>query len=168
MHPNTAAALKAGRARWLQRMRIAKQAGLIERFPNGRRARDASKLHPDRTIQRAQKIIEVLMAKNASLRAVPDDPGLDDIAPEPRAAPLEQSTAVREPQAGADGPSAQAAPESPDEAAELLEQLLAALLDAPSPFDEADEGPSLWSVVADALPDSLYGQLDRWLEQRWL
>lgn len=36
---NTIAALQAGRGRWLQRMRLAKQEGLIERFPNGRRAR---------------------------------------------------------------------------------------------------------------------------------
>jgi hypothetical protein len=165
MHPNTAAALKAGRARWLQRMRLAKQEGLIERFPNGRRARGAPKLHPDRTIRRAQKIIEARMAKEPALRVV-RDPGVDEDALEPRAAPLEQSTAATRPQAAANAASAVTAAESFGEAEELLENLLAALLEAPNPFDEADADDSLWSVVAAELPDELYDRLDSWLTSR--
>ena len=91
------ARMQAGRGRWVQRMRLAKQEGLIERFPNGRRARGAAKLHPDRTIRRAQKIIEARMAKDASLRVVPDDPSVDDTALEPRAAPLEHDKAATRP-----------------------------------------------------------------------
>jgi hypothetical protein len=42
---------------------------------------------------------------------------------------------------------------------------LAALLDDEP---DEDEGPSLWSLVTDRLPDRLYAALGDWLEQRWL
>jgi hypothetical protein len=118
--------------------------------------------------QRARRV-----TKEAALRTGPDDPGVDEdpgrdeAVPEPRGARVEQREAAPEPQAAADGPRAQAAPESPSEAEVLLEELLAVLLDAPSPFDDEGEDEGLWSVVADELPDELYARLDSWLEQRW-
>ena len=68
------AAVTAGRLRWVERMRAAKDAGLIERFPNGRRrgvpngARSA-----DKHIRRAQLVIEGLreMSKKAAGPSVP-------------------------------------------------------------------------------------------------
>jgi hypothetical protein len=118
-------------------MRLAKQQGLIERFPNGRRARGAPKLHPDRTIRRAQKIIEAQMEKDASPRVVPGDPSGDDTALEPRAAPPKHDTAATRPQAAANDLSTVTTAEGFGEAEELLAELLAALLEAPNPFDEA-------------------------------
>jgi hypothetical protein len=69
------AATAAGRQRWVERMRQAKDAGLIERFPNGRKpgvpngSRSA-----DKHIRRAQLVIEGLrdMAKK-SVPALPAD-----------------------------------------------------------------------------------------------
>src|SRR5262249_49000294 len=58
-HPNSRAARLEGRRRWVERMRVAKEAGLIEKFPNGsRRSRGLSPLAKDRNIQRAQRIID--------------------------------------------------------------------------------------------------------------
>ena len=70
MHPNTAAALKAGRARWLARMREAKAAGLLTRLPNGRRPKGAAKLSADKKIARAQRIIEVVMTQSSGSSAL--------------------------------------------------------------------------------------------------
>jgi hypothetical protein len=64
MHENTRAALAEGRARWLERMRAQKAAGLIERFPNGRRARGLPPLSKDKKIRRAQRVIEKRMSKS--------------------------------------------------------------------------------------------------------
>jgi hypothetical protein len=158
--------MQAGRERWLQRMRVAKESGTITRFPNGRRPRGAPKLHPDRTIRRAQKMIEARMAKDASLRVVPDDPGVDDTALGPRAAPQEQSTEATRSEAAANDSSAVATAESFGEAEELLEEFLAALFEVPNPLDEADEGDSLWSLVAGELSDELCDRLDGWIEKR--
>ena len=69
------AALQSGRARWLQRMRQAKDAGLIERFPNGRRRGVPNGARaPDKHIRRAQLVIERLrdMVKKA-VPALPAD-----------------------------------------------------------------------------------------------
>jgi hypothetical protein len=43
---------------WVERMREAKARGEISRFPGGRRARDLPKLSKDKTIRKAQRIIE--------------------------------------------------------------------------------------------------------------
>ena len=58
------ARMQAGRARWLERMRLAKQQGLIDKVPGGRR-RQRSK---DRHIAQAQRVVEEMMvAKNSTL-----------------------------------------------------------------------------------------------------
>ena len=159
------ARMQAGRERWLQRMRVAKESGPITRFPNGRRPRGAPKLHPDRTIRRAQKMIEARMAKDASLRVVPDDPGVDDAVLEPRAGPLEGSTATARPEAAESEGSAVAAAESLGEAEELLEELVIALLEARNPLNEADKTDSLWTLVASELSDGLWDRLDGWIDK---
>ena len=51
-------------------------------------------------------------------------------------------------------------------AEQLLKEFLVALLEEPSPFDEADEGDTLWSVIAAELPDELYERLTCWLMAR--
>ena len=66
MHPNTAAALVQGRQRWVARMREAKAAGQIERFPNGRRARHLPPLARDTTIRKAQRILERLVSMSGN------------------------------------------------------------------------------------------------------
>jgi len=81
LRPHENAALQAGRARWVERMRTAKDAGLIERFPNGRRRGVPNGAPPaDKHIRRAQLVIERLrdMVKKAvpalSTDAVPAKP----------------------------------------------------------------------------------------------
>jgi hypothetical protein len=165
MHPNTAAALQAGRARWVERMRLAKQQGLIAKFPNGRRPRGASKLHPNRTVRRAQKIIEARMAKETAFRVV-GNPGVNDTALEPRASRLEQSTEAARPEAAESEGSAVAAAESPGEADTLLEELVIAMIDAPNPLNAADKTDSLWTLVAGELSDGLWDRLDTWIDKR--
>jgi len=124
--------------------------------------------HPDAHVRKALRIVEKLMTKDARLQVVPADSGRDDdVAPEPRGGPLEAHAAVPEPQATAIESGTEAPPESPDEAAELLEALMGAMLDAPSPFDEGDQASSLWAVVASQLTDELYVEIDNWLERRW-
>jgi hypothetical protein len=64
------AALQAARARWVEGMRAAKDAGLIERFPNGRRRGVPNGARaPDKHIRRAQLVIERL--RNMVRKAVP-------------------------------------------------------------------------------------------------
>jgi hypothetical protein len=54
--------------------------------------------------------------------------------------------------------SARVAPaESPDEAADLLDDFLIALLDLPS---------DVWPDLAVALPDDVFDRIDRWMEVR--
>ena len=60
-HPNTRAAAGEGHRRWLERMRLAKAAGLIDKIPGGRRAKGLPPLSKDRKIRRAQRIIEARM-----------------------------------------------------------------------------------------------------------
>jgi hypothetical protein len=57
-HQNTAAAINEGRRRWVERMRAAKAAGQIARFPGGRRTRGLPPLSKDPKIRRAQRIVE--------------------------------------------------------------------------------------------------------------
>jgi hypothetical protein len=53
-------------------MRAAKSAGLVERFPNGRRKRGLPKLPADRKLRRAVRIVEKEMAaRKAEKAAVP-------------------------------------------------------------------------------------------------
>ena len=75
MHENTLAAMKAGRRRWVERMRAAKAAGLIERFPNGRRAKGLPPRSKDRIIARGQRLIEQAIAEmEKTLPAIPEPP----------------------------------------------------------------------------------------------
>ena len=62
-------------------------------------------------------------------------------------------------------PASVARPETAG-AEQLLKEFLVALLEEPSPFDEADEGDTLWSVIAAELPDELYERLTCWLMAR--
>jgi hypothetical protein len=70
MHENTRSAIAEGRRRWVERMREAKAQGKIERFPGGRRKRGLPPLSKDRTIRRAQRIIEAAMADAEKLTAM--------------------------------------------------------------------------------------------------
>ena len=45
---------------------------------------------------------------------------------------------------------------------------MAAMLEAPNPFNEADQSDSLWTLVAGELSDELYGRLDFWVERRMM
>jgi len=78
MHENTLAAMKAGRRRWVERTRLAKAQGLIEKFPNGRkpglRLRDRVR-SPDPSEARRQRMAEraIEMALK-ELPAIPDKP----------------------------------------------------------------------------------------------
>jgi hypothetical protein len=58
MRAGTRAALRADREIWLARMRAAKAAGLIARFPQGRKRRGSAPRSKDKTIARAQRLIE--------------------------------------------------------------------------------------------------------------
>jgi hypothetical protein len=71
MHENTLAAMKAGRRRWVERMRQAKAAGLIEKFPIGR-AKGLPPRSKDRIIAHGQRLIEQAIAMAKALPAVPD------------------------------------------------------------------------------------------------
>src|SRR6516162_7330642 len=71
-HPNSRAARLEGRRLWVERMRAAKAAGLIERFPSGRRARGLPPRPKDRIIPRGQRLIEQAIAMSKALPAVPD------------------------------------------------------------------------------------------------
>jgi hypothetical protein len=55
----------------LQRTRLAKERGLIEKFPNGRRRRGAPKLSGDKTVARAQRLMEKEIMAKRSLPAIP-------------------------------------------------------------------------------------------------
>jgi hypothetical protein len=56
MHPNTLRAIREGRRRWQERMRLAKARGLIEKLPIG-------KASADKRVRKAlQRIIEVKLA----------------------------------------------------------------------------------------------------------
>ena len=96
---------------------------------------------------------------------MPADSGRDDdVAPEPRGAPLVVHDAIPEPPTAATEASTQPPPESPPSAEELLEALIVVLLDDEP---DEDEGPSLWSLVTDAMPPELYAQIGDWLDARW-
>jgi hypothetical protein len=71
---STVAALQAGRERWLKRMRLAKQRGEIPKLPNGRRPRGAPKLSANKTVRRAQRVMESVMAKKNTLSAAAGSP----------------------------------------------------------------------------------------------
>ena len=71
-HPASRAARLEGRQRWVERMRAARAAGLIERFPNGRRAKGLPPRSKDRIIARGQRLIEQAIAMAKALPAVPN------------------------------------------------------------------------------------------------
>jgi hypothetical protein len=52
-------------------MRLAKQQGLIAKFPNGRRPRGAPKLSADKTVARAQRLMEKEVVAKQSPLAIP-------------------------------------------------------------------------------------------------
>ena len=74
MHPKTAAALKVGHERWAQRMRELKAAGIITRFPGGKRPKGSPPLSKDKTIRRAQKMVEKLMAEQTGVQTTTNEP----------------------------------------------------------------------------------------------
>ena len=67
MHENTRLARAAGYQRWVARIREAKARGEIERFPGGRRARGLPPLSKDRTIRRAQRILEARVSNRGAV-----------------------------------------------------------------------------------------------------
>ena len=68
-HPNTRAAAVEGRRRYLEHMREAKAAGLIEKIPGGRRARGLPKLSKDKKIRKGQRILENLEKEMTARKA---------------------------------------------------------------------------------------------------
>src|SRR5215471_1172341 len=57
-HTNSRSARLEGRRLWVEKMRAAKAAGLIEKFPGGRRARGLPQLSKNPTIRKAQRLVE--------------------------------------------------------------------------------------------------------------
>jgi hypothetical protein len=84
--------------------------------------------------------------------AIPQRARFSQVATRPRRYPRD-----------AQKPATLAPTERPDEAAELLDDLLIALLDLPNWSDSA---LALWTDVAAALPDELFARLDRYLQGR--
>jgi hypothetical protein len=55
-------------------MRLAKERGLIEKFPNGRRRRGSPKRSADKLVARAQRVMEAATAKRSTLPAAVGEP----------------------------------------------------------------------------------------------
>ena len=74
-HPNTVEALRAGRARWLERQRLLKAAGVIDKIPCGRRRGyvTRSKVARIAQAQRALERIEVAKRNPLQLPAATGD-----------------------------------------------------------------------------------------------
>jgi hypothetical protein len=70
---NTLAALQAGRARWVERMRLLKARGLVAKFPVGRKPGSSGRTRSkDKAIARAQRVLkDVRMVINRTRGAVP-------------------------------------------------------------------------------------------------
>ena len=147
------------------------RAATAVRLPNGRFApNNRPRQKRDRLVAKALARVIAMqraraVAKEATLRVVPDDPGVDDAVLEPRAGPLEGSTATARPEAAESEGSAVAAAESLGEAEEVLEELVIALLEARNPLNEADKTDSLWTLVASELSDGLWDRLDGWIDK---
>jgi len=164
--------LSKARAAWGPRYPLDHSAGGSVRAQQAPRGPDGRFLpgrlyppHPDAHVRKALRIVEKLMTKDARLQVVPADSGRDDdVAPEPLGAPPEAHDAIPEPPTAATEASTQPPPESPPSAEELLEALIVVLLDDEP---DEDEGPSLWSLVTDAMPPELYAQIGDWLDERW-
>ena len=171
-HSRSLAAANAARAAMTRPHRTdGRRGGLVRaatgaRLPNGRFAPNARPVPKrDRIVAKALARVIAMqkdrrVAREASLRVVPDDPGVD----QPRAAAPEFGTTAIKPEAAASASGTLALPENSGEAKELLEDFPGTLLTTPSPFHEADEDVSLWEVVADELPDELFDHLTRWLD----
>jgi len=123
---------KANAAKWLRpHQNNGLPGGLVRaatamRMPNGRFAPNAlSQPRRDRLVGKALGMVIAMqrartVAKEATLRVVPEDPGVDDTALEPRAAPLERRPEpVEGQQTAASGPpsAATGSAESSDKAA---------------------------------------------------
>jgi hypothetical protein len=151
-HPNTRAAAIEGRRRWLAAQRLAKQAGLIEKIPGGRRAKGLPKLSKDRTIRKAQRVLEEMMARKA-LRVVGEVEGPESLVVPPA---REEEPAVEAESAPEIEEGVGVSPERLEElenAESLLDDLIIELVDR-----------DLWETVAAALPDELFKDLDSYAE----
>jgi hypothetical protein len=131
-------------------MHRAKAAGLIDRFPNGRRPKHLPPLSKDRTIRRGQRafeaveaLIEEMMAKREFRVVEEGERESGQAADVPIAPPQEPPARVTVPPGRLDELEA---------AEELLDDLLIALLEA-----------DLWEKVGDAVPDNLRERMDDWL-----
>jgi len=71
--PKQLTARVEGQARYIARLREAKAAGLIERFPWGRRPKNAPKLSSDKRVRKAQRIVEarLVMVEKLALPVKP-------------------------------------------------------------------------------------------------
>jgi hypothetical protein len=158
MHPNTAAALAAGRERWLRRMRLAKQLGLITRFPNGRRPRGAPKLHSDKLIRKAQRIIERRVEEQAEMAKLHMVPGEESAAE----LHLETVTGNGDPglNQGELPVNSAAVEDTGDNAEELLQDILVACFEVPG---RSPGNRYLWDDLADGMDPELFERLDAWL-----
>jgi hypothetical protein len=78
LRPAALAARVQGRARWIERMRLAKQRGLIAKIPGGRKPRGSAKRSQDKYVVKAQRIVErkIEMAKKK-----PTVPAVPAVAP---------------------------------------------------------------------------------------
>ena len=63
--PEQIAVMVEGRRRWVERMRVAKAAGLIARFPCGARSLGLPPLSKDPKVRKAQRLIEARMAERS-------------------------------------------------------------------------------------------------------
>jgi hypothetical protein len=78
-HPHTLAALRAGHARWLARMRLLKASGQIAKFPSGRKPGVPGRVRSaDRIIARAQRVLEEVMmaSRKPTVPALPSGEAL--------------------------------------------------------------------------------------------
>jgi len=99
-------------------------------------------------------------AKEATVRVVPDDRGVDA----PRSPSGEGTEAVKPrpvSKAPTDDPGAATPPAGAAVAEKLLAALVVALFDAPN---LSGDGSDLWDDVAEALPDELYERIVRWMD----
>src|SRR6516164_6062631 len=65
LKPEQIAVMVEGRRRWVERMRVAKAARLIARFPCGARSLGLPPLSKDPKVRKAQRLIEARMAERS-------------------------------------------------------------------------------------------------------
>jgi hypothetical protein len=79
LRPDHNTALQAGRARWVQQMRVAKQRGVVVKFPNGRKPGVRGRSRPaNKTVARALRIVEeeITMRKMMPAPAAAEEPAV--------------------------------------------------------------------------------------------